>query len=68
MVTLSSLSDAEICILKNRRREVQDRFGSELKIGGLFSTAVLWKTASAEASNKRIDVLSRIYQGVINVE
>jgi len=69
LLTLSTFNDYEIGLLKSRKELVQQSFKAELNnINSPLARAVQWNTASSEASNKRIEELLKIFQGVINAD
>lgn len=68
LLALSSLSDADINILKQRKHQLHEKLKEELKWFKSLGQAVASNTGSSESSNKRVEEFFRIFREVISAE
>lgn len=66
LISLSRLSDEHVSLLISRRSRANDALKDALKYGTQLSSSLLYATGSADASNARINEMSRIFGEVIN--
>ena len=66
LISLSRMHAEQIDRLISRREHVNSSLKEALKYGTLLSTSLLYATGSADASNARIDEITRIFSEVLN--
>ena len=66
LITLCNLRSDEVAILEARRPQVSEAFGKLITGQNRFSTGLRSGTGHAEASNARIDELSKLFRAVLD--
>ncbi len=67
-VGLAALTNEEFQILVSKRKEVDARFGALIDARNRFSTGLRSGTGHAEASNARVEELTKLFRGVIDAD
>ena len=67
LIATSALSDNSIHLLIQQKAGVITALKEDLRYGTALSTSLLYATGSADASNTRIQEMTRIFNGVIHV-
>lgn len=68
LAVLSKFNDQELQALTKAHKNIETQLKSELRYGTLLSNSLLYATGSSDASNARINVLTRILEGALNAQ
>lgn len=65
-VALARLSEDELKLLQERSGKVVEKLGNAFRFDSQFSNSLLYATGRGQASNKRLETISRIFEDTLN--